>query len=75
MYQQKSWKIILTAGEDEVALVVVEGVEGKLHRLADNRDVAPHFVVNPLVPEDLESPHLNEFEKQCEESIEKKHLI
>ena len=47
----------------------------KLHCLADHGDVTPHFVVNPLVPEDLESPHLNEFEKQCEESIEKKHLI
>ena len=31
----------LTAGEDEVALVVVQGVEAKLHRLAHNRDVAP----------------------------------
>ena len=38
--------------------MVVKGVEGKLHRLADDCDVASHFVVNPLVTEDLKSPHL-----------------
>ena len=51
----------LTAGEYEVALVVVKRVERKFHRFADDRDVASHFVVHPLVTEDLESPHLKEF--------------
>ena len=50
--------IFLTAGEDQVALVVVEGVEGKLHGLAHDGDVASHFVVHPLVPEDLQCSHL-----------------
>ena len=38
--------------------MVVKRVEGELHRLADDRDVASHFVVNPLVTEDLKGPHL-----------------
>jgi len=50
----------LTAGEDEVALVVVQGVEAKLHRLAHNRDVAPDFVVDPFVLEDLKCSNLIE---------------
>ena len=50
--------IFLTAGEDQVALVVVEGVEGELHGLAHDGDVASHFVVHPLVPEDLQCSHL-----------------
>ena len=67
----KTCKVILTAGQYEVALVVVKGVEGELHRLADNCDVASHFVVDPLVTEDLKSSHLKEF-KRYEETI---HLI
>ena len=51
--------------------MVVKGVEGELHRLADNCDVASHFVVDPLVTEDLKSSHLKEF-KRYEETI---HLI
>ena len=53
----------LTACENEVALVVVEGIKRKLHRLADDRDVASNFVVNPLVSEDLKSTHLKKFIK------------
>ena len=50
--------MFLTAGEDQVALVVVEGVEGELHGLAHDGDVASHFVVHPLVPKDLQCSHL-----------------
>ena len=53
----------LTACENEVALVVVEGIKRKLHRLADDRDVASNFIVNSLVSEDLKSTHLKKFSR------------
>ena len=55
--------------------MVVKGVEGELHRLADNCDVASHFVVHPLVTEDLKSPHLKELKRNEETILQKVQKI